>query len=306
MRSFIAGFIAAAAVIAPIGAELGETPINMAAAAETNVDSDAKQRVYLAARQRMLSQRMTKAACMLSIGADHDRYLAVMSEAETTFDETLRALRDGETRLGVDGAERSSKVVRALAVVEGEWTLYKGALDAMIERDEFSGPDLETVFAHNLPLLDASETALAMVKKAHANPNDMLMSTAIAINIADRQRMLSQEIAAVLCELDVGWRPAETKAKLAEVVSLFETSHKALAEGLPAAGIAPPPTEEARRALDKVWAHWLTMRDDVEAALAGALPSAASLSAWGYENDLLLEELDEVVALYSGRSASGS
>ena len=91
--------------------------------------------INLAGRQRMLTQRMTKAA--LGIATDSpSNYRAEMAESATLFDRTLLALLDGGAVVYGDETvalpPTSDAATRAqLAVVTGLWTQFRQRLEAL-------------------------------------------------------------------------------------------------------------------------------------------------------------------------------
>ena len=77
----------------------------------------------------------------------------------------------------------------------------------------------------------------------YANQAELLQSDALAIDVAGRQRMLSQRMSKNVCLVGSGINVDAAKAELAATAQVFATSLFALRDGMVQAGINPPPNE---------------------------------------------------------------
>ncbi|MEM8788519.1 MAG: type IV pili methyl-accepting chemotaxis transducer N-terminal domain-containing protein [Pseudomonadota bacterium] len=211
---------------------------------------DAKVRVNVAGRQRMLTQRMTKASCMIALGVERDFHMQMLEASHADFAKALAALEHGDSDLRITEPENNSKVLRGLELVKSHWTPVDDAIRGMMGADDFAGTRAEVLYAENMPLLVEMNEVVSLIEQAHANPGQMLLASAVAINIAGRQRMLSQRIGKEFCQLVLRWNTETVSTALRETIGLFEASHGALANGMQAAGIIAPPTDEIGNALD--------------------------------------------------------
>ena len=118
-------------------------------------------------------------------------------------------------------------------------------------------------------------------------PGDL--SLVSAINKAGRQRMLSQRIVLLYCQAGLGVMPDASRAKLAEVVDLFDAQLTTLR------GIAPTPT--VRDALVQVEQIWTPF-----AEIARRPPDRAGAERLLYWNDDLLFLSNKVVQLLQDQS----
>ena len=91
--------------------------------AQTPAADEAKLRVNLAGRQRMLSQRMVKSACFITMGVDVDGQKDVLKSSIETFEKTAKALQIGDESLGL-GLENNPAILVGLAKVDEDWTQF--------------------------------------------------------------------------------------------------------------------------------------------------------------------------------------
>lgn len=291
-------FLASAFVIAAMAPlEFGEAPLG-ARSADAGEASDAKRRVNLSGRQRMLTQRMAKAACFASMDVERDMHVEMLRTARGDFDRALNALHFGDEALGVYGEEKTARVLRSLSIVEEQWIVFDEALAQMLTADRFDGAPAEAIYRNNVPLLVDMNKSVSFIEQAYANPGEMLLGAAVAINIAGRQRMLSQKIGKELCLITLGWNVDDVSEQLQKTVALFEGSHEALANGMPAAGVIPPPNAEIAGALGELKSLWLTMKPLVVAALEGESLAPEAVEDFARQNDVLLRDMHAIVGMY--------
>jgi nitrate/nitrite-specific signal transduction histidine kinase len=122
-------------------------------------------------------------------------------------------------------------------------------------------------------------------------------SWAAAINVAGRQRMLSQkmfkEMLLVHHRVD---EEANTRAMTA-TIALFAESHRRLTAGDPEQDIPAAPTPAVAAALAGIDAPWATFRDGLT---AGGITDPARLATLAAANDELLAAVAAMVEAYEG------
>ncbi|MEM8752644.1 MAG: type IV pili methyl-accepting chemotaxis transducer N-terminal domain-containing protein [Pseudomonadota bacterium] len=283
---------------APAGPGMGPISVVSIGPAFAEDVADGKRRVNLAGRQRMLTQRMTKATCFVALGVERDHHRKMLQTARDDFDRALQALRFGDEGLGVYGEESAARVLRGLGKVEKGWSDFDRNVSSALAKGEVGEDVEERLYSTNLPLLKDMNDTVSMIDQAHADPNDMLLASAVAINIAGRQRMLTQKMAKELCQIQRGWRTEETRKALETTMALFEGSHAALRDGMPAAGVVPPPTEGIAASLKELEALWLTIRPTVAKAMNGDAIDDEELSVFAFSIDRLLRDMHAIVGLY--------
>lgn len=165
--------------------------------------------INLAGRQRMLSQRTMKSLLNIAKaqqnGSDVSPALAELGNTFRLFDTTLTAFDQGGWTTGAGGNEVE---LAAVAINDGReavnsalaiWTDYRATVAALLDSD----PEIlqamadATRFAlqNNLPLLESMNELTSYLEDRRAS--------GVEINLAGRQRMLSQRITKALFEVQL-------------------------------------------------------------------------------------------------------
>ncbi|MCG7980024.1 MAG: methyl-accepting chemotaxis protein [Candidatus Thiodiazotropha taylori] len=117
-----------------------------------------------------------------------------------------------------------------------------------------------------------------------------LGSDATAINVAGRQRMLSQKVAK---EALLAAQSIESRDTVNNTIALFESSHQNLLNGDQNAGIQTVDDPVVRGQLNKVEGLWITYRESIDAYLEN--PSAEGLKAISTQSPVVLKEMHKGV-----------
>ncbi len=126
----------------------------------------------------------------------------------------------------------------------------------------------------------------------------------LLINIAGRQRMLTQKMSKEALAISQGF---EQSASLQSTAELFQTTLQALQNGNPKAGIVPPQTPSIRTQLGKVSALWQDFSKNIAVVIREAdTPDSeefrAALAYIMQNNIELLQEMNRAVKMYEQES----
>lgn len=219
-------------------------------------DVGGAQRVNISGRLRMLSQRISAAACILdnSNGADGE-VKAVLENASNEFNHNLTALRRGDAKMGIFGGEKSFRIYLHINDTHTMWDPLKVAVNDIVAGQN-SAANTELLAQSNINLLEQAKSLVSTMSNAYSNPAELTGANALLIDYSGRQRMLLQRIAKESCGVTTGNVGFGSADKLAVSLNLYEATLLALKDGFPNAGILPPPTEQIRVALETVFADW--------------------------------------------------
>lgn len=267
--------------------------------AETSAEAiEAVLRVNMAGRQRMLSQRMVKAACLMAQDVSATSAFDQLTQSYDLFVRSDQALRHGDADMGLS-PETYTPVIEARRQTDAPWSIYRLVIENGINNAEISSSELTALDDAGLVLLQQLNTAVFATAQAHAAAAPKVsLGLTVTVDIAGRQRMLSQRAVKEACLLSVSTTPEEQAARLMETIDLFDRSLTALRDGHPTAGIIPPPNTEVARKLAEVAELWRPIKTTLtEAADAGTL-SAQDLRRLTSDAEPLLRTMNEAVGLY--------
>lgn len=273
-----------------VSAELANQP------ADVSLAADGARKINLAGRQRMLTQRMAKAACFVALGVETERHREMMRAAHDLFDRTLLGLREGDAEQGL-AAESNEKVLEGLTRVRRLWRRYgreieRGSGEASMLEDRLS-----RIAELNMPILVEMNKTVTLTERAYSN-RAIPIHKAVVLNISGRQRMLTQKMTKELCLATKGHAPVEMRLALDGTIALFEASLAALIEGAPDVGIQAPNGVALRNQLAYVLSLWTKVAPLYRAVAEGGSLSDADLRRVVAENDQLLSEMNKAVFLF--------
>jgi len=260
----------------------------------------AEHKVNIAGRQRMLSQRMAKAACLMARDISFAALYDQLTQAYSLFERSDFGLRVGNEDMGLV-EEVFPEVVDALSNVDEPWTTYKAIVENGIDNGEIDQENLEVLDSASLDVLKSMNIAVFKTARAYASViEDVPLGLAITIDVAGRQRMLTQKAVKEACLMTVSDDPLAHADRLAETIELFDLSLKALRDGYEDVGVIAAPTREIDRKLLEVAALWEPVKDILDRAAAGSVPSDRDLSSVERLSEPLLRTMNEAIDLYEG------
>lgn len=266
-------------------------------AAPTAAEHEAQTVVNLAGRQRMLTQRMTAASCVILVGVADAQRVEVAKSARTLFAQTLVGLGAGDAALGLP-AQSDPVILERLAQVAQTWRTFGAAIGQVSEGDQHSVP-VAQILALNIPSLKQSNAVVeALVAQYGAGKQKPAL--VYTIDVAGRQRMLSQKIMKEACFWLVGLDDRSGEQTLRATIALFSQSLGDLQNGNDAAGIIAPPTPEIAAQLEQVSSDWDTYVAGIEALIQIDDPRQrrAGLTPLAVLSDKVLVEMNRAVSMY--------
>ena len=242
--------------------------LSLAVVARAEV-SDLNSAINKAGRQRMLSQRMAKAYFQLGLGVDVDRSRKVLDGSVALFDRQLAELK---------AFAPSQEIRETYQKLERTRQTYRQALTA-------SAPNL----ADGARILALSDEVLALAQKGTQQlENRSTTSSARLVNLAGRQRMLSQRMAKF-------YQAAAWKIGVEQAAAEIDRARREFAAGLQELAAAPNNTPALREDLELVRQQWLFFENAL-----GQLGSTDKRQATvvATTSERILETMENVVGQY--------
>ncbi len=252
----------------------------------------------LSGKQRMLTQKMSKEALLVALEIDTDASASSLQQTVALFDKTLKGLRSGDAGLGLPATDEP-RIVRQLGKIDELWAGVKPVFDTISQSKTASADQIGEIASQNLPLLKAMNKAVLMYEKA-ARSGSMAANEGLAtsINLAGKQRMLTQKMSKEFLLIAYGHQAEDNKLNLLESYSLFDRTLTGLEAGDEVLGL--PGTQDAAilSQLKVVKELWQPFKLLVKAAAESGEMDDADKDALADSNLPLLKEMNKAVKLF--------
>jgi len=252
-----------------------------APAAVTQTKQQSGVVINLAGKQRMLTQKMSKEALFIAKGIDVEANTENLKKTAALFDKTLKGLVDGDSSLNLPKTE-DKEILAQLQKVADLWAPFK----ANVEKVAAGNADkatLEAIAKENLPLLKNMNAAVQMYAKASGSK--LAPEMAKKINVAGKQRMLTQKMTKELLLVANGIDADANKENLKKTAALFDTTLNDLI-----ANCKKPEIKAQFEAAKKVWGEYAPIINSADTS-DEALKKAEAL------NMTLLKESNKAVKM---------
>jgi hypothetical protein len=248
---------------------------------------DYKKTINLAGKQRMLTQKMSKEAALIALDVNKDANLGNLKNTRDLFDKTLAGLKDGDADLGLEKTKKP-KIRKQLDKVAKLWKAFDVAVSGVVSGAGASAEQITVIASTNLPLLKEMNKGVKFYEAASAkggtNP-----ALAKAINLAGKQRMLTQKMSKEFFLAKLGHDADTNNASLKETIALFDKTLNGLISGDDSMGLAAAPSDEVKGQLEKVKGLWGTFKSAIEGGEADAVAA---------QNIPLLKAMNAAVQMY--------
>lgn len=260
--------------------------------------SDGKTKINLSGRQRMLSQRMAKAACFASLDVQTEQHLTMLGDAHGLFERTLTGLSSGDVEQGLL-PESNPDILQGLNRVRQMWEPFRSANETILGTNSVDADALGEIASVNGAVLTNMHETVGIIETVYGSSGTVHPALALALNVSGRQRMLTQKASKEFCLVVAGYDVETNRANLQQTVSLFSTSLNGLIYGDPANALAAAPTPQIMEQLQKVQEMWTPLEAILLSTANGNTPSAADIEKIATDNNPLLVEMNAAVFMYN-------
>jgi len=250
--------------------------------------------INLAGRQRMLTQKMSKEMLLVAKGIDADVNRKSLKGTAKLFDSTLNGLLHGDANIGLLPTG-SAVIVKQLGKVQKLWSDFHGIVKTVIDGGSVPVGKVATL---NLPLLKNMNTAVRLYEKEAKKATGK--SAGVVINLAGKQRMLTQKMSKEMLLVALNHEAQDNKANLRGTASLFDRTLKGLRDGDKDLGLPPTKSAAIIKQLDKVAELWSQFKPVADKAgdVNVAEVSSSDLQEMVKLNLPLLKNMNAAVKMY--------
>lgn len=255
-------------------------------------------RVNIAGRQRMLTQRIVMATCFAQSDIDTDANQRHATNARETFGRTLSELRDGAPLLELP-RETESDVLVTLLDVDPHWKRFDSLLGEFETKEAVSPDDLLTLNSAAEQLLKSSDAVTFRIAQTYKSASaDLPLEKTLVIDLAGRQRMLTQRALKNACLIHNAPRAQLFRDDLAQTVRLFDATLDALRFGETEMGIPRATHPDLTEQLAIVAKFWPAVKRTLDDLAAGSQLNDVALATLARRTETLLEALERTVKTY--------
>ncbi|NSX53342.1 type IV pili methyl-accepting chemotaxis transducer N-terminal domain-containing protein [Parasulfitobacter algicola] len=273
-------------------------PVQVHAEGAAITSEQAARKVNIAGRQRMLSQRIAKAACFTARDIAPTEYREQLVQARDLFEQSQDALRHGSLDLKLAPEIRPSVLLAQSEVIDS-WATFRKPVDDILTQAKVDTDLVLSLQDHSLEVLDLANEAVFKTTQAYGgSTKDVSIALTVTVDVAGRQRMLSQKMMKEACLLGITDDKTAVANSLSETMRLFDASLTALRFGYANAGVLEAPNQDIASALETVSAHWEDIKPLFEKVAAGEVPSDDDLIDIEKRAETLLKDMNTAVGLY--------
>jgi hypothetical protein len=248
------------------------------------------RRVNLSGIQRMLTQRITKLALLVSYNIDTKSSKDKLIKFSDLYNQTLKAFRDGDKKMGYIPTNDKS-VKEQIALIESEWKPFYKHIKLIANGDDKNGNSLKYLISKNEKLLKVSNDLVKEYESLNKSQNYLEKSKLIVINIAGRERMLTQKMTKEKLLVNNG--NTEYSEKLKNSIKLFDDALNSLISGDSSQNIAKPTNKKIEKQLKVVADMWKLLKP----IYIKSKPTDKELALILKENTTLLNEMNKMVKM---------
>jgi len=251
--------------------------------------------INLAGKQRMLTQKMSKEALLISLNIDKKINKINLNNSAKLFDKTLNGLLYSDKDLELVST-KNKEINMKLKGVKKLWKPFYKHIINIIKSKKSNKKDFLYIDKNNLKLLIAMNQAVTLYTKLGSNSKEKL-KIANDINLAGKQRMLTQKMAKDILRYKNNLNKKEALKSLVTSKELFSKTLDGLYNGDKELNLVGTKLPKIRAQLDKVKMLW----DEANILIPKAIKSKNKKYTKKLINllDKTKDEMNKAVILYT-------
>ena len=249
-----------------------------------------KKTINLSGKQRMLTQYMAKLVVQINLNVQKDKNIESLKKMSALYAKTLKAFSVGDSDLGIEPAT-NTKVKEQIKVLEKEWKAFYEQIELITSKKDKDGKALAYVLENNEKLLASSNELVSRYETTNTSANYLEKARLRVVNVAGRQRMLSQKMTKEKL-LSIKF-PKEYNLKLKNTVKLFDESLATLIKGDNSKQITKPSNAKIIKQLKVVSKLW----EELKPLYKKEKNNDKELAIIIAKNTTLLKEMNAMVKL---------
>jgi len=255
-----------------------------------NKNSMLKRLINLSGKQRMLTQRMTKLSLLVSLNIAQKKNKKRLVKFSSLYNQTLQAFKNGDKELNCKPIKNQS-INEQIEVIEKKWKPFYKNIQKIIDGKDRDKKSLKYVVENNEELLAVSNELVKRYEKSNKSTNYLDKARLHIVNVAGRQRMLTQKMTKE--KLLIAKGDKEYSNKLQKTIKLFDDSLSALIKGDSKQMIVKPTNKTIKKQLAKVAKIWKKLKPLYEKPK----PTPKELATIIRQNPILLSEMNKMVKM---------
>ncbi len=249
--------------------------------------------INLAGKERMLTQKMTKEALLVTLGIEKEHNKIALQQSAARYDRILNGLIKGDAPLGLEPI-RNSATRAAATQLQKEWHTFYRNIETILQSKTKAPRAVAYIVAHNEVLLDLSDRLVQQLKRDAGTTDYLQQAREQIVDIAGKERMLIQKMTKEKLLILAAIHKSENHRKLMRTVAAFDGTLHALLQGDSSRKIPKATNPQLRVQLQKVLHLWQKLKPLYETQKLDKKGLATILS----HNTIMLQEMDRAVTLY--------
>ncbi len=256
--------------------------------------------VNLAGRQRMLLQKLSKEVLFISLNSDSLANLTVLADTTTQFNQAQHVLMFGSDELGIPKIEDDS-LIKDMQKSQYLWQQYSNRLSNSIHDRAIDKELLVLVAQTSDTLLEQLEKVVSRIQQIAEQQSDRAdIPLAKIINVAGRQRMLTQKMTKECLLIEAGHNVEINRKKMAKSQQIFEQVLKQLSNVDSELAVTGSSFRAIQQQLVKVETFYQELRPQLTKCGTAKSPPLQEqfLSVLAHQNLALLHAMNRAVVMY--------